>query len=69
MQLNFNELIFLQVLEYTLKKNHPGSAHKLAETLLLLPELREHSMKIRQLLYSGKEETNPILTPLINEVL
>lgn len=59
----------LKVLEYTLKKNHPNSLHKLAETLLILPVLREHSAVVRGLLYTGREETNPELPPLISEVL
>ncbi|XP_067945496.1 peroxisome proliferator-activated receptor alpha-like isoform X2 [Watersipora subatra] len=59
----------LQILEYTLKKNHPSSPRKLAETLLVLPELRQISEEMRQLLYDGKKETNPELSPLINEVL
>ena len=63
------QYIYLQILEYTLKKNHPGCPRILAETLLILPVLREHSLLVRKYLYSDKEELHPDLPPLINEVL
>ena len=63
------QYMYLQILEYTLKKNHPGCPRILAETLLILPVLREHSLLVRKYLYSDKEELHPDLPPLINEVL
>lgn len=58
----------LQLLEYTLKKNHPNCPGKLAQTLLVLPLLREHSVWLRGRLYTGRKDTNPPISPLLNEV-
>mgnify|MGYP001791910105 CR=1 FL=1 len=63
------DCVHLQVLEYTLKKNHPNSPNTFAETLLILPALREHSETMSQLLTSSREETNPDISPLMSEVL
>lgn len=60
---------FSQVLKYTLTKNHPENPKIFTETLLVLPEMREHSAVIKQLYGTNISENNPEISPLMQEVL
>ena len=58
-----------QVLEYTLRKNHPDKKNILADTLLVLPMLRESAVANKECMEKTRDRVDPQVAPLVCEML
>lgn len=62
-------LFILQVLLYCLQKNHPNQPNIIADTLLVLPLLRENSNVNTKGLAAIRNKVKAEMTPLLSEMM